>query len=137
VVNDGNKHSPILPQTMHCVICHFVCQNYNANNTTKRKKGMISYNQQYRITSIKEHILGEHPIVWCRWESANVAFNLEELHWEKSKKKSIIGYGAIINKFGNGNPYERMMHNNKNLWRTYCYLLSKCTCLLLLLKING
>jgi hypothetical protein len=26
---------------------------------------------------------------------------------EKSKKRSIIGYGAIINHFGNGNPYKK------------------------------
>jgi hypothetical protein len=25
VVNDHNKPNPILPQIMHCVICHFVC----------------------------------------------------------------------------------------------------------------
>jgi hypothetical protein len=26
VVNDGNKLNPILPQTMHYVVCHFVYQ---------------------------------------------------------------------------------------------------------------
>ncbi len=106
-MNDGNKPNPILHQTMHYMICHFVCQNYSVDSVAKRKKGMISYNQQYKITSIKEHILGEHPIVWCRWENVNVTFNLEELHWEKSKKISIICYGAIINHFGNGNPYKK------------------------------
>jgi hypothetical protein len=84
---------------------------------------MIYYNQQYKITSIKGHILGEHPIVWCRWENVNVAFNLEKLHWEKSKKRFIIGYGAILNHFGNGNLYKKDVRNNKNLWKTYCYLL--------------
>ncbi len=68
---------------------------------------MISYNQQYRIISMKEHILGEHPIIWCRWKNVNMVFNLKELHWEKSKKRSIIGYGAIIDHFGNGYPYKK------------------------------
>jgi hypothetical protein len=36
-----------------------------------------------------------------------VAFNLKELHWEKSKNRFTIGYGAIINHFGNGNPYKK------------------------------
>jgi hypothetical protein len=43
VVNDGSKPYTIMPQTMHCVIYHPVCQSYNADNTTKRRKGMISY----------------------------------------------------------------------------------------------
>ncbi len=106
-MNDDNKPNPILHQTMHYMICHFVCQNSSVDSVAKRKKGMISYNQQYKITSIKDHILGEHPIVWCRWENVNVTFNLEELHWEKSKKIPIISYGAIINHSGNGNPYKK------------------------------
>ncbi len=136
-MNDDNKPNPILHQTMHYMICHFVCQNSSVDSVAKRKKGMISYNQQYKITSIKDHILGEHPIVWCRWENVNVTFNLEELHWEKSKKIPIISYGAIINHSGNGNPSRRMMHNNKSLWKTYFCLLPKLTCLFLLSKISG
>jgi len=51
--------------------------------------------------------LGEHLATWCKWKNVNVAFDLEELHWEKSKKKFVIGYGAIINHFENGNPYKK------------------------------
>jgi len=36
-----------------------------------------------------------------------VAFDLEELHKEKSKKRFVIGYGAITYYFGNGNPYKK------------------------------
>jgi len=43
VLNDGSKLDPILLQTMH-VICHFVCQSYSDGSTTKRRKGIISYN---------------------------------------------------------------------------------------------
>ncbi len=57
--------------------------------------------------SRNKHILGEHLTVWCRWKNANVAFDSQELHWDKSKKRSVIGYGAIIDHFGNGNPYEK------------------------------
>jgi hypothetical protein len=62
VVNDGNKLDLILLQTMCCVICHFVCQNYSVGNTIKRKKSRIYYNQQHGSTSMKNHILDEHPI---------------------------------------------------------------------------
>jgi len=41
------------------------------------------------------------------WKSVNIAFDLEELHQEKSKKRSVIGHGAIIDHFGNGNPYKK------------------------------
>ncbi len=41
---------------------------------------MISYNQQHDNTSMKKHILGEHPAIWDKWKSVNVAFDLEELH---------------------------------------------------------
>lgn len=41
------------------------------------------------------------------WKSADVAFDLEELHWKKSKKRSTIGYGAITKHFGNANPYRK------------------------------
>ncbi len=44
VVNNDTKPNPILPQIMCCVIYHFVCPNYNAGSTIKRKKGMIFYN---------------------------------------------------------------------------------------------
>ncbi len=36
-----------------------------------------------------------------------MAFDLEELHNEKSKKRFVIGYAAITNHFGNGNPYKK------------------------------
>ncbi len=36
-----------------------------------------------------------------------MAFDLEELHKEKSKNRFVIGYGAIIDHFGNGNPYKK------------------------------
>jgi hypothetical protein len=106
VVNDGSKLYIIMPQTMHCVFCHFVCQSYNADNTTKRKKGMISYNQQHGTTSMKKHILGKH-LAWRRWKNVNVAFDLEKLHKEKFKNRFVICYGAITDHFGNGNPYKK------------------------------
>ncbi len=71
MVNDGNKLDLILFQTMHCVICHNVCQNYNVDSTIKRKKSKIYYNQQHGSTFMKNHILDEH---------VNVAFDSKELH---------------------------------------------------------
>jgi len=43
VVNHGNKLDHVMPQTMCCVICHFVSQTYNSKSTIKKKKGMVSY----------------------------------------------------------------------------------------------
>ncbi len=68
---------------------------------------MISYNQQHETTSMKKYILGEHLATWHRWKSANMAFDFKKLHWEKSKKRYVIGYGAITNHFGNGEPYKK------------------------------
>ncbi len=56
---------------------------------------------------MNKYILGEHPIVWCTWKSANMIFDSKELHQEKSKKWFVIGYAAIINHVGNGNPYKK------------------------------
>jgi hypothetical protein len=56
---------------------------------------------------MKKHIMVEHPTAWCIWKNANVAFNLEEPHREKSKKRFIIDYGAITKHFGNANPYKK------------------------------
>jgi hypothetical protein len=61
-----------------------------------KKKGMIFYNQQHGTTSMKKHILGEHPVTWHGWKNVNVAFDSKELHKKKSKKTFFIGYGAII-----------------------------------------
>jgi hypothetical protein len=36
-----------------------------------------------------------------------VDFDLEESHQEKSKKRSTIGYVAIIKHFGSANPYRK------------------------------
>jgi hypothetical protein len=36
-----------------------------------------------------------------------MAFDFKKLHWEKSKKRYVIGYGAITNHFGNGEPYKK------------------------------
>jgi hypothetical protein len=54
VVNDGSKPNIIQLQIMHCVICHFVCQNYNDSSTIKKKKGMVFNNQQHGIISMKK-----------------------------------------------------------------------------------
>jgi hypothetical protein len=56
---------------------------------------------------MNKYILDEHPVVWCTWKSANMTFDSKELHQEKSKKWFFIGYEAIINQFGNGNPYKK------------------------------
>jgi hypothetical protein len=44
---------------------------------------------------MKKYILGEHLATWHKWKCANVAFDLKELRQKKSKKRSIIGDGAI------------------------------------------
>jgi hypothetical protein len=44
---------------MDCVVCHFVSYS---SSTTKKQKGMISYDQQHETTFMKKHILTKHPI---------------------------------------------------------------------------
>jgi hypothetical protein len=63
VVNDGKKPNPSTNQTMRCLVCHFVYNTCSASNTTKKWKGMISYNQQHGTTSMKKHIFAKHPNV--------------------------------------------------------------------------
>jgi hypothetical protein len=128
VLNDGNKLNPIWLQTIH-VICHFVCQNYNANSTTKRRKGMISYNQQHGTISMKRYILGEHLATWRKWKSVNGGFDSKDLHQEKSKKKSIIGYGAITNHFGNGNLYKKNDAQQQKFMEDVMLFVAKPTCI--------
>jgi hypothetical protein len=79
---------------------------------------------------MKKQILDEHLAAWHKWKSVNVAFDLEELHFKKSKKIFVIDYGAITYHFGNGNPYKKDRCTT-TMWKTCCLLL-KPTCLFLL-----
>jgi hypothetical protein len=36
-----------------------------------------------------------------------ICFWFKELHWDKFEKRYVIGYGAIIDHFGNGNLYKK------------------------------
>jgi hypothetical protein len=56
---------------------------------------------------MKKYILVEHLIAWHMWKSAIVAFDLEEPHRKKSKKRFAIGYGDIIEHFRSVNPYNK------------------------------
>jgi len=47
VVNDGKKPSPLTTQNMCCLVYHSIYQTCSDGNTTKKQKGMISYNQQH------------------------------------------------------------------------------------------
>ncbi len=44
VGNDGRKTNLISAQAKCCVIFHSFFQMYNFSNTTKKKKGVITYN---------------------------------------------------------------------------------------------
>jgi hypothetical protein len=50
---------------------------------------------------MKKHILVEHA------KTANVAFDLEELHREKFNESFSVGYGAIIEHFRSANSYKK------------------------------
>jgi hypothetical protein len=54
---------------------------------------------------MKKYIFVEHPAGWHMLKSANVALDLKEPHQKKTKKRFVIGYGAIIKHFGSANPY--------------------------------
>jgi hypothetical protein len=89
------------------------------------------------LCSMKKHILFEHPIAWCKWTNANLTFATKDQRKKKSEKRTIVGYGAIINHFGSTTPLGKMMWGKNNSWKTCYCLLPKCTCLFLLWIING
>jgi hypothetical protein len=86
---------------------------------------------------MKKHISFEHPIAWCRWINANLTLVTKDQHRKESKKRIIVGYGAIINHLEVPLLTRKMMWGKNNSWKTCYYLLPKCTCLFLLWKING
>jgi hypothetical protein len=56
---------------------------------------------------MKKHILYEHPTAWGRWTSVNQTLVVNDRHQEKSKQRIVVGYGIIINHFGNTIPYKK------------------------------
>ncbi len=54
---------------------------------------------------MKKHRLGKHLVVRGMGRSANMTFDSKELQQEKFKKRFVMGYEAIIDHFGKGNPY--------------------------------
>jgi hypothetical protein len=72
VVNDGNKPNPTFSQTMRYTICRSISQAYNFSNTTKKRKGPITYRQQHGTTSMKKHVTFEHGDAWARSKSVNL-----------------------------------------------------------------
>jgi len=64
-------------------------------------------------------------------EKCKYDFDLKKLHQDKFEKRHVIGYGAIIDHFGNGNRYKKDDAQQQKFMRTCC-LLSKATCLFLL-----
>jgi hypothetical protein len=56
---------------------------------------------------MKKHISFEHPVVWCRWTNVNLTLATKYQHTKKSKKRTIVRYGAIINHFGSTTPYRK------------------------------
>jgi hypothetical protein len=86
---------------------------------------------------MKKHILIEHLVVCCRWESANVAFDFEETYQKESIKISAIGYGGITEHFGSSNPYKKDDAQQKNFMEDLSSCLwPKLICLFLLLKVS-
>ncbi len=90
VVNDGKKPNRLTSQTMHCLLCHFVYQTCNFGSIAKKRKDMISYNQQHGTTSMKKHILTEHLVDWLRWKFVNLGLAMKEEQWEKFKKRFVV-----------------------------------------------
>jgi hypothetical protein len=56
---------------------------------------------------MKKHISFEHPVVWCRWINVNLTLATKYQCKKKSNKRTIVGYGAIINHFGSTTPYKK------------------------------
>jgi hypothetical protein len=57
---------------------------------------------------MKEHVTFEHGDAWARWKNVNLNLaTKDDRCQEKSKHRSIVGYGAIIDLFGRTTPYKK------------------------------
>jgi len=126
IVNDDNKLDLIRLQTMWCVICHSISQAYTSNNTIKKKKGLITFNQQHGTTCMKKHILPKHPTTWQCWKSANLTFVVKDNYQEKGKQICVVGYGEITEHFGNVNLYKKDDLQQKKFTEDLLFFVVKC-----------
>lgn len=122
---------------MWCVICHSVSQTYSSGNTTKKKKGLITFNQQHGTTSMKKHILSKHLAAWRCWKSVNLTFIVEDNYQEKGKQRCVVGYGAITEHFGSVNLYKNDDLQQKKIMEDLLFLLLKVICLFLFWRVSG
>jgi len=125
----------LFSQTMYCTICHYVSQAYNFGSTTKKRKGLITYNQQHGTTSMKKHVTFEHGDVWARWKNVNLNLVAEDDQcWEKSKHRSIVGHGAITYQYS---LYERRFGAKEINGRLPPVFVAKSYMPISVLRING
>ncbi len=43
-------------QVMRCVMCHSIDNSISSHNSTKSRKGILSYNLEHGIISMKKHV---------------------------------------------------------------------------------
>jgi hypothetical protein len=63
------------------------------DNTIKKQKGLITYNQHHGTTSMKKHKLFKHPVAWGSWENANFAFVAKNSIGKRGSKKVALVMG--------------------------------------------
>jgi hypothetical protein len=77
---------------------------------------------------MKKHVTFEDGDAWARWKNVNLNLAAENDQCrEKFKHRSIVGYGAIINYFGNTTPYkedlgQKKFMENLLMFVTKCYM---------------
>jgi hypothetical protein len=96
---------------MHFVVYHFVFWTYSFGSTTKKRKGMISYNQQHETTFMKKHILTKHPIVQHKWKTINLIL-IAKKNRKNPKKGMLLVIVPSYKIFGQQILTRKMMHNN-------------------------
>jgi hypothetical protein len=56
---------------------------------------------------MRKNISFEHLLAWGRWTSVNLILATKDQDQAKSKKRTIVGYGAITDHFGNTTHYKK------------------------------
>ncbi len=75
---------------------------------------------------MKKHVTFEHGNAWARWKNVNLNLVVEDDQCrEKSKHRSIVGYGVITYHFGYTSPYMKDDLGQKKLMEDLFLVVAK------------
>jgi hypothetical protein len=75
---------------------------------------------------MKRHVTFEHGDAWARWKNVNLNLDVEDDQCrEKSKHRSVVGYGAITYHFCRIIPYKKEDLGQKNFMEGLLLFVAK------------